>query len=382
MRELPAEIGVLAVHARDVPAQARSDWATQIEGSLPRGSVLLSTCHRVEVFGNLAELSRLSGRAPSGARLVEQDTAVRHLVSVAVGRDSAVVGEDQILHQLRLAVRRTRQHGAIGGRLDRALDIALHAGRHARSWLPAQRPTLIDLALERVADRSLADGPVLVIGAGEMGQIAVGRLAALGARVSVASRTPDRARAAAARFGAATVALDPGAELLGRQRGVLVALSGEWQLSAESAAALTGTDAWLIDLSSPPALPRSVLATAGPRLVTIDDLADGSGAAHSASLLRRMDVLIEQAVAEYRAWAAGEARRAAAEALSERARRLRAAELDRLWRRVPMLDEEQRTEVERALEQLSERLLRDPIEQLAHDGDGRHARAARELFRL
>jgi hypothetical protein len=60
----------------------------------------------------------------------------------------------------------------------------------------------------------------------------------------------------------------------------------------------------------------------------------------------------------------------------------RSLELEQLWQRLPTLDDGQRAEVARMAEHLTERLLRDPMEQLAGDPDGRRASAARDLFRL
>lgn len=377
-----ADLAALAVHARDTPADERTRVAAAWSNDLPAGGVLLTTCHRVEIYGSADALRALSGSSAT-ARVVTDVDVVRHLVTLAVGRDSAVVGEDQVLHQLRRAVHDARARGPIMPQLDRAIDVALRAGRLARTWLPASRPSLIDLALQCAAGAAdLSAARVLVVGAGEMGRQAVARLAVRGAHPILASRTRDNALLAARSAAVEVADFDPGPDTLARLAGVVVALAGSWTISAESHGALARARPWMIDLSSPPALDEKTQHEHADRLVTIDDLAQGDGMSPSGGLMRRLDALIDETVASHERWVASDSRREAAEALNERAREVRTSELAELWRRVPGLDASERAEVERAVKHLTERLLRDPLEQLRRDADGSNARAARELFRL
>lgn len=376
------DLAALAVHARDTPADERARVNEAWRRDAPPGGVLLTTCHRVEIYGPGEALRSLGASTPT-ARCVTDVDVVRHLVTLAVGRDSAVVGEDQVLHQLRGAVHEARTRGPIVPQLDRAIDLALRAGRLARTWLPPSRPSLVDLALQRaVRDADLSGARVLVVGAGEIGRQAVARLAIRGAHPILASRTRDSALLAAGPARVEVVEFDPGSDTLATVAGVVIALAGSWTVSPESHAALARARPWLIDLSSPPALDEAIQREHADRLVTIDDLARGDGMSFTGALMRRLDALIDETVASYERWVATDSRRAAAEALNERAREVRTSELDLLWRRVPGLDASERAEVERAVAHLTERLLRDPLEQLRHDADGSNARAARALFRL
>ena len=379
---MTTELAALAVHARDTPADERARVREAWRRGVPVGGVLLTTCHRVEIYGPAEGVRSLGVPVPT-ARVVTDLELVRHLVTLAVGRDSAVVGEDQVLHQLRRAVHEARARGAIVPELGRAIDLALRAGRLARTWLPASRPSLVDLALERVVGGAdIAGERVLVVGAGEIGRQAVARLAARGAIPVLASRTRDNALLVAGAARVEVADFDPGPATLRGVSGVIVALAGSWAISKPSKDALAGARPWLIDLSSPPALDEITRREHAARLVTIDDLARGDGMSPASGLMRRLDALIDDTVASYERWVASDSRRAAAEALNERARQVRTSELDQLWRRVPGLDAAERAEVERAVAHLTERLLRDPLEQLRHDADGSNARAARELFRL
>jgi glutamyl-tRNA reductase len=377
-------LGALLSHARTTPALERAALAEAWQRQRPSSSLVLATCHRVELYGSDTELTELRAAAPAGVVALQGSDVARHLIRVAVGRDSAMLAEDQILHQLRIATRRARRHGPIAPELDRLLDTALHAGRTARSWLPARRPTLVDVALDRALGDTAGVGQrILVVGTGPMGRAALANLIARGASVTVASRTLAHASAIAEHSRAEALTFDPGPEFLASLTGIVIALGGPWMIGEASAAAIVASAAWIIDVSSPPALDRSLAAALATRLSTIDELAQpGEDSAAGAALLSRLDARVEESVDDYERWANSDALRGAADALATRARNLQVAELERLWRSVPSLDADQRAEVERAVEHLTNSLLRDPLEQLSADRDGRRARAVRELFRL
>lgn len=372
----------LLTHARTVPADQRAAFADRARSALPPGSVLVETCHRVEVYGGPG-LSALIAVAPAGAEQRAAHGVARHLVQLAVGRDSAVVAEDQVLHQLRTAVQRARRRGPLAPGLDRLFDVSLRAGRRARSWLPAKRLSLADLALERVIGRTEPpSGRVLVVGAGEMGRRAAHALSARGTRLIVTSRTPERAQALAEEVTAGTVPFDPGPEPVAELAGVVIALAGGWTIEPATADGLARSASWVIDLSAPPAVAPELARRLGARLTSVDDLAVQVGPAPSARLVARLDALVEQALAEFELETSRQTQRGAARALAEKAAAAQSAELDALWQRVPALEPAQRAEVERMAHHLIERLLREPLELLHEDDDGRRARAARELFRL
>ncbi|HSH22279.1 MAG TPA: hypothetical protein VK992_06675, partial [Candidatus Caenarcaniphilales bacterium] len=113
-----SDLHALLTHARAVPADERAAFGRVAEATLPRGSVMLETCHRVEVYG-AAGVELMRRRAPVGSIERHGDEVTRHVVRLAVGRDSAVVAEDQILHQLRGSLNRARAAGAVPVDLDR-----------------------------------------------------------------------------------------------------------------------------------------------------------------------------------------------------------------------------------------------------------------------
>ena len=179
---------------------------------------VISTCNRVEIYADVDRfhggvagicelLSRHSG-IPSaeltGSLYVHyEDRAVQHLLSVASGLDSVVVGEDQIIGQVRTAIRVAEEHETMGRVLRDLGRVALHAGKRARAETGIDRLGLslvsvgIELALRelRLPGGALSGLSVLVVGAGTMSGLAVATAARLGAdRVVVANRTRDRAQ--------------------------------------------------------------------------------------------------------------------------------------------------------------------------------------------
>ncbi len=102
MNEAPSvPIVALVTHVRHVPAIERERFATALHRASTVRAFTLETCHRVEAYlGNADDATRLAPALPEGARTLTGEQAVHHAMTVAVGRDSVVVGEDQILHQL------------------------------------------------------------------------------------------------------------------------------------------------------------------------------------------------------------------------------------------------------------------------------------------
>ena len=386
-RSAPGVIVALVTHARQVSAIERERFATRLRDELTDKVLVLDTCHRVEAYVvNPPEPARLALAAslPAGGRALIGEPAIRHAISVAVGRDSVVVGEDQILHQLRVSIDSARGAGTLDAALERLFAFALQAGRRARSWRNGPQRSLADLALESIERQvgPIRGRDVLVVGAGRMGRLAARAAVAAGASVAVANRSADGAEALAASAGARTEAFDPDSRI-GGFAGVVVALAGPWPIGAATIDALARSATVVVDLSVPAAVPAALADIIGGRLITADALAltDIGPAAHDGSAAR-LDALVDRSTAEFMAWLKGRDGRAAAEALVRRADREREAELAALWRRFPDLGPEARDAIERMTLHLADRLLREPLERLGRDADGRDGRAIRDIFAL
>ncbi|MGH3851805.1 MAG: glutamyl-tRNA reductase, partial [Pseudonocardiaceae bacterium] len=185
-------------------------------------AAVLSTCHRVEVYavaerfhGAVADvrhfLSELAFVPPEDFSdhlyVYYDDAAVNHLFGVAAGVDSVVVGESQILGQVKSAWERARTEGVAGPRLSALFRHALEVGKRSRTETAVTRgPTSLSQAAVTMVEHRLGslDGRrVVVLGAGEMGQGMACDVANIGggAELSVASRTGERARRLAERVG-------------------------------------------------------------------------------------------------------------------------------------------------------------------------------------
>jgi glutamyl-tRNA reductase len=344
----------------------------------------------VEVYGLASSIDDDDGGGTwRNARRLMGAQAVRHATSVAIGLESAVLAEDQVLHQLRADVTRARRSRALPPHLHVLFDAVLRAGRLARSWRPAAPRSLADLAVDRVVSASVGHGgaPILVVGAGEMGRLAARAASARGCPVVVASRTRAHADEVAATTGAHSIALeDVEMQLASGVRGVVVAIAGPWRLALHASAAVHAMPA-VVDLSVPSALPSEVVAALGERFTDVDALVrlvedDRIENDPTGRFRRRLEALRDRTVEEVAQRLAGRAAADVRSALAGRIERERTAELDALWRSLPTLPAADRAAIDGMTRHLAKRLLGEPLARLGADPDGRRALAIRELFDL
>ena len=347
------------------------------------GVVLLSTCHRVELYA-ASPPAGSEDLVAAGFEQVTGGAAVRRIVHVALGLESAVLAEDQILHQLRSAVGDARRVGRLGPDLGRAVDAGLRAGRLARSWRPAGHAgfgrSLADAAVARAtaALGSLADRRILVVGAGPMGEAAVRAGQAAGGRVAVASRSRSHALEVAGRHGVEAWPLDPG-PALAEADVIVIALAGPWSVTRRSVEVLTGRPL-VVDLSMPPALPDGIRTALGSRLLGIDDLATPASGGPAVERYRaRLRELADRTVAAVIDASRSEEATGPAR-LASRIEDQRRRELEAYLRHRPELDDEARAVLDDATRTVAARLFRVPLERLAQDPDGERRRAVEELF--
>jgi glutamyl-tRNA reductase len=371
-----------ATHARQVPSATREAFATELaELELDDATIVLHTCHRVELYAVRGDGSMPLPEPPEGTRRLEGIDAARHLVAVACGLDSAVLGENQVLHQVRETLKQRRAEHPLDPALDRLFQIALHAGRRARSWLSGTRQSLADVALERIARRvGPPEGrPLLVVGAGVMGRLAVNAAARRGADVIVTSRTGARASALAHDVGGRAAPFD-GDDVVPRVDGVLVALSGAWRVGERDARRLADDGTVVVDMSSPPAVEEVLQAMLGDRFVSTDDLAWDSGFEPQGRLRERLEELVSESSDGYRRWLRSRNALPAIQAIGEATDEQRRSELEWLFRRMPSLGEKERSLIEQMSHRLVADILHAPRSALNSEEGGRLAEAARQLF--
>lgn len=285
---LTASAGELGADDRDALARRMHEWL-----GAGHDGIALTTCHRVELYGLGAapDLSAPSMRSGAGS--------ISHLLRVAAGLESAIVGEDEVLHQVREALRHARAHRRLDFRLQRAFETAIATGRRARSRRTESSGNLAQSAVAWLGEKSsLAGKLVVVAGAGRMGAALAHSAANAGGKIAVASRDPDRAAKLARLYAGKGFDLANGAELTKEAGAVAVALGGTWS----ELAAVDGFDLPPIaDISAPQAVPDLVRARLDGSFLGIDDLYARSAELPGA-YMKDAETLVAQKTDEYMSW--------------------------------------------------------------------------------
>lgn len=371
-------------------------------------AVVLSTCNRVEVYagvnafhGALAEIGAvLAERAGVDVAdlvpylYVRYDAdAVRHAFRVAGGLDSMVVGEAQILGQLREAYNRAGDAETVGRLLHELMQQALRVGKrvHAETGIDRAGQSVVTAALALGAG-DVTGRSALVIGAGAMGSLALATLSRANAGpLYVANRGADRAARAAQLHGATAVGYADLVTAVSRVDLVVSATASvEHVLTKDLVLAATaGRDRPLIilDLAVPRDVEPGVADLPGIVVVDLARLGDAlvdteTGAADRAAA----EEIVATEVDAYLSWLRGSNVAPTVAALRARADEVVSHELRRLAQRSPDLSEDQRREVAHTVHRVVQRLLHSPTvraRQLAATPDGDHyAAVLRELFDL
>ncbi|MCU1345878.1 MAG: glutamyl-tRNA reductase [Acidimicrobiia bacterium] len=354
-------------------------------------AVLLSTCNRTEVYV-LAErfhgawqdvrsfLSELAHLAPEefSHHLYSHydDGAVQHLFSVAAGLDSAVLGESEILGQVREAWEQGQRAGTVRSAMNHLFRQALQVGKRSRTETGIGRhvTSVSQAAVAMASDRlgSLDGVRVLVLGAGGMGEGMAVALAGAGvAEVRVANRTPERAQALAERVRGRAV---PMAEVSAGLAEVDVLLSST---AAESVVLTTddiehvmaqrqGRRLLVVDVAVPRDIDSGVGQIPGVTLLDLDDIRAFAavGAAGRRAEVVAVEAIVAEEVDRYLEEVTARTAAPLVAALWQRAEELRQAELDRHKSRIDALDDKGRTVVDSITKGLLAKLLHEPTVQL------------------
>jgi glutamyl-tRNA reductase len=380
-------------------------------------AVLLSTCNRVElmVWTREPDAARVRLRScferelagDGGAvRAGELDAAlyelvdgaaVRHVLRVACAIDSLVVGEPQILGQVKDAYRAAVGCGACGPILGRLYSRAFATAKRVKNETRlAERPisvarVAVDLA--RQIFESLEEKSALLIGAGDMIELALDSLRRQGlGAVRVANRTPARAAALATRFGASAHGLDELPELLRRSDLVLTCIGGDRPLLGpalvrDALRERGHRPLFAIDIGVPRNVDPAVNELDNVYLYDLDDL---SAVAESNARERQREVEHAEAIVlaeqqRFEGWLLALAAVPTIRALLSRAEQIRRHELERTLAGLA-LDERTAAAVETLTRGIVNKLLHAPLSRLREELEGEaglaHLEAARALFAL
>jgi glutamyl-tRNA reductase len=378
---------------------------------VPEGTIL-STCHRVELYaaapslaGVRAALTRFWSQQRGVPRrgldahlyYMEDAEAVAHLFSVAGGMDSAIIGEPQILGQVRGALEQSLEHHATGSVLAGLVRQAVTVGKRIRTETGISRnaasisSAAVELARQIFGD--LRSSRVLLVGTGKMGELAARNLLNKGvAGLAVAGRTPARTRQLALECGS-TVALAELEDALPRCD-IVISCTGaphhviSKEMVERAMRARGGQPLFLIDIAVPRDIDPAAGEVEGVRLFNIDDL-EATVAANvrvRCAEAPKAAAIIDEEVAAFQSWLV--ARRAVPTivALQQRAEAIRQAELARTSSVLARLPEGDRRRIEALTLAFQKKLLHQSIallraEAVAGNGHGTD-RAVRQLFAL
>lgn len=371
-------------------------------------TVVLSTCNRSELYGVPAEESadglrslesyliafhKLDASALNGALYRHRDAdAVRHVFRVAAGLDSMLLGEAEILGQLRDAYQAALEAHWTGPVLNRMFQAALEVGKRVRSETEiATRPMSVAFAGVKLAEQifgKLKNRSALILGAGSVSEQVVEHLRNRGiARLLVANRSKERATALAAQFGGEVVPWEELEEALRAPDMVVSSVSAEEpiltrELVERVMLARENRALFMIDLG----VPRNVARDAGELyntyLYNVDDLGGivEENKRARAGEIPRAEAIVNEHVAKFEAWQAGVQINAVVEQLRAKLRsegetvlreRMHGAELP----------EAERERLEKITGEVMNRFVMTRVERLRHERDASQRLADLEALR-
>ncbi|HSN06096.1 MAG TPA: glutamyl-tRNA reductase [Candidatus Angelobacter sp.] len=374
-------------------------------------SLVLSTCNRVEIYaevskfhGGVVDVTESLAKATGVPRdeltphlyVRYEDRAVQHMFEVASGLDSMVVGEQQIIGQVRSALRSAQETATAGRSLNDLAQAALRVGKrvHQDTGIDRAGASVVSVALHLAAHDfggTLDGRRALVVGAGAMSSLAATQLRRSGVTdIVIANRTYSRGARLAAQVGGVAIELSTLADVL-PDVDVVVSCTGSTGLvltEADIAAARFGatTPLVVVDLALPHDAEVSIGQLAGVRridLAALAELPEANAPERDVELAR--SIVADEVRAHLSAMAALRVEPIVV-SLRARADQVVEAELQRLRMRLPELDDAAAAELARSLRRAVSTLLHTPtvrMKELAADPDGaRYATALHRLFDL
>jgi glutamyl-tRNA reductase len=394
-----------------LPTDAQAKLLHELtENSSIHQAMVVATCNRIEIYveadkfhpavdATTEGLARATGVVPD--ELVPhlyvhyEDRAVQHLFSVASGLDSMVVGESQILGQVRQSLRAAQDEGTLGRELNDLVQTALRVGKraHSETGIDKAGASLVSVGLDLAARslEGLAGRAALVIGAGSMAALTASTAAKLGMTLTIANRTSEKAEQLASTLGASTVSIESiGAAIA--KADLVVSCTGAIghmvpvDVVAQARSEAGHTPIVLLDLAMPRDIDPEVLGVQGVTLIDIEDLgallADGSYEQDVEGVRR----IVGAEVQNYLGARVAEKVAPTVVALRALASEIVGSELDWFVSRRPDLSDGDRADIEHLVRRVVDKLMHAPtvrVKELASEPDGEaYAEALHRLFDL
>ncbi len=352
------------------PARMSEALTALRDYSAVREAVMLSTCNRLEIYSELADyeegvaqLKQFLQNFRHGA-VADLDSylytllgseAVEHLFRVATGLDSMLLGEAEILGQVKDAYIAAQQAKSVEKTLHTLFREALNIGKRARSRTGIGQDSVsvataaVELARRHVGD--ISECHVLVVGAGKMGTLAAKRFAALHAKeIIVANRSAPRAQDLIATLGRGrAIGTSEIAPVLVDADIVVTSAGASSFLLTHSLVAQTMEQRlrplFLVDIGVPRDIDPTVAQVPGVELVDIDalKLVVEDTLERRRSAVPRVEALVLEHVERFSQWYRARSAVPLLSALTQKAEYIRAREIERLFNRLPGLSERERS---------------------------------------
>lgn len=392
------------------PAGASTLAADALRSPYVSEAMVLATCNRLELIADVSafhastqDLADLLAKAMGTTKqdllphlhISYGEQAARHIFDVAAGMDSLVVGEQQIIGQVRGSLAAAQEAGTAARRLNGVTQAALRCAKriHTQTGIDRHGASVVSVGLDAAADHLPLAWPqarVAVVGAGAMSSLALTTLLDHGVtRITVVNRTPERAQSVAMTAGARVAGLGE-LPALAAQVDLIITCTGSTDLilhAADVAATRTGAaPLTVLDLAMPHDSDPALADLPGVTRIALADLVTRPETAANDEDVASARRILEDELGQY---IADDARRRLdplVVSLRARAGEHVAAEADRIRARLPHLSHEDLAEIENALRRTANALLHTPtvrVKQLAGDPDGRRfADALHSLFDL
>jgi glutamyl-tRNA reductase len=369
-----------------------------------REAAILSTCNRTEIYCNTQQpeevaewLANFHGLPPRDVRpylyQFPNEQAANHAFRVASGLDSMVLGETQILGQMKQAAKNAATAGTLGMLLNKLFQRTFSVAKEVRTATEIGTSTVsMSAAAVSLAERifpSVREQAVLFIGAGEMIDLVATHFAAKSPRrLMVVNRTVERARALASKFGGEAAALTNLPELL-HEFDILVTSTASplpivgLGMVERAIKARKRRPIFMVDL----AVPRDIETEVGQLddifLYTVDDLGEvvRSGQDSRKSAVVQAEAIIASSVNEFMHWMDARRTVPVIRSLRDHGERLRRNELDKAHKALQRGDDPQAV-LEAMSRALMNKLLHEPSHALNQAGDSEREQLARLVSRL
>ena len=384
------------------------DALSMLYALIPQG-VILSTCNRTEIYttdeghtdGVKASLEFLTTRLNTSdvgllqhARIFRDEEVIQHLFRLASGLESMIVGEFEVLGQMRKALDAAEKAGMVNLALRQIFQSAIRTGRRVRDETGLSKNAVsvssvaLDLAIRTLGD--LKNSRMLVIGTGEAGKLVARVAKERGTtQMIIASRTPERAKELAEKLGATPVGMDNLVDEI-KKVNIIVTCTGSPQQVLDhhkvSQAMKQRPDSPLLIIDI--AVPRNVAPNVGGIknvfLYDIDDLTRVTeiNRKQRESEIQAATGIIKQETGEFLSWWKDYEVRPLIGALMSKAEEIRASQLSLTIKKLPPLTSEQQESLESMTKSIIIKILKDPINYIKENGDNGHSSLVKEVFKL